>query len=77
MKCHKMLFKLFTISSQSSQRSSALSVEGLDDFLLADLSFLYGARGEVSWIGAASPMSSADDEVMRVQCVMNNERLNM
>ena len=48
MKCHEMLFKLFTNSSQSSQRSSALNVEGLGDFLSADLSFLYGARGEVS-----------------------------
>ena len=75
MKCHEMLFKLFTNSSQSSQRSSARNVEGLDDFLSANLSFLYGARGEVSWSGAASPVSSADDEVMRVQCVMNNERL--
>ena len=44
MKCHEMPFKLFTYSSQSSQRSSALNVEGLDDFLSADLSFLYGAR---------------------------------
>ena len=48
MKCHEMPFKLFTISSQSSQRSSALNVEGLDGFQLADLSFLYDARGEVS-----------------------------
>ena len=48
MKCHEMPFKLFTNSSQSSQRSSALNVEGWDDFRSADLSFLYGARGEVS-----------------------------
>ena len=48
MKCHKMLFKLFTNSSQSSQGSSACNVEGLDDLLSANLSFLYGARGKVS-----------------------------
>ena len=38
MKCHEMPFKLFTNFSQSSQRISALNVEGLDDFLLANLS---------------------------------------
>ena len=48
MRCHKMLFKSFTDSSPSSQRSSACNVEGLDDFLLVNLSFLYGARGEAS-----------------------------
>ena len=48
MKSHKVPFKLFTNSSQSSQRSSALNVEGLDDFWLADLSLLYDVRGEVS-----------------------------
>ena len=62
-----MQFKLFTNSSQSSQRSSALNVEGLDDFLSADLSFLYDARGEVSWSRAASPVSGAVDEVMKVK----------
>ena len=69
-----MLFKLFTNSSQSSQRSSALNVGGLDDFLSANLSFLCGARGEVSWSRAASPVSSADDKVMR--CNMMYECLD-
>ena len=37
-------------------------VEGLGDFRSANISFLYDARGEVSWSRAASPVSGADDD---------------
>ena len=47
-------------------------------FLLANLSFFYGARSEVSWSRDASPASSAVDEVMRVcDGLMDNEQFKM
>ena len=45
MKCHEMLFKLFTNSSQSSQRSSARNVEGLDDLSVSRSLLLVQCKG--------------------------------
>ena len=68
MKCHKMLFKLFTNSSWSPQISSAHNVESLDDLSDGQSLLLVQCRGEVSWSTAASPVSGAVDDVMRVMC---------
>ena len=73
LKYHVCHSSCFTVSSQSSRWSSALSVEGLDDFRLADLFFLSAARGDVSWSWAAGPVSGAVDGVMK--CNMKNVRL--
>ena len=75
MRCHKMLFKLFTNSSQSSQRSSALNVEKVWMTFFWPISpcTVQRVKSLEAWLLVLCQVPV--DEVMKVQCVMNNVRL--